>query len=72
MALGLVQGKLVFEQNGERSVFHPGEVVEFKLAAKEDQRAGSLVVELAWRRPLEVISIGQPARPDGRAKPKRT
>jgi hypothetical protein len=78
ISMGLIHGRLVLEQDGRRMHCHPGQVVRFSLRAEEGSNTGNLVLELMWRRPLEiaVVSDEAPARRNGqngarRARPKK-
>lgn len=54
ISLGLVEGSLTFEQDGRRMVCHTGRIVKFALHAEEGSETGKCIIELTWRRPLEV------------------
>jgi amphi-Trp domain-containing protein len=58
ISLGLVRGDLSFQQDGRRIKCHPGQIVRFGLSVEEDGSRGSLVVEITWRRPLDIVVGG--------------
>lgn len=55
ISLGLVRGDLTFQRDGRRMKCHPGQIVRFGLSVEEDGSHGSLVVEITWRRPLDIL-----------------
>lgn len=61
ISLGLLRGDLAFQQSGERMKCHPGQIVRFGLSAEEDGTRGSIVVEVTWRRPLDIVAGGKEA-----------
>jgi hypothetical protein len=56
---GLLRGEVVVEEDGHRSRYRPGTIVRVAIRAAEDTDAGSLTVELFWRRQAAPDSLNR-------------
>lgn len=50
---GLLRGDLVVEQDGQRTHYRPGSIVHLAIRAEQGDDAGSVTIQLVWRRQLE-------------------
>ena len=49
---GLLRGELVVEQDGQRTRYRPGSIVRVAIRAEEGRDAGSVTIQVVWRRQL--------------------
>jgi amphi-Trp domain-containing protein len=54
ISLGLMEGALVIRSDGERHVFHPGQLIRLELKAHEEESEGRMQIEIYWRVPLNI------------------
>lgn len=49
---GLLRGEVVIEEDGRRTRYRPGSIVRLAIRAEEGLEAGSLTIQVVWRRQL--------------------
>lgn len=56
---GLLRGEVVIEQDGRRQRYLPGTIIRMAVRAEEDADAGSVTIQLVWRRQLAADSLNR-------------